>query len=150
MRLTTFAAGILTFGADVRTHSWIDRIPGGEAQQQPALRAGRTPVISNLDSKARVDNRGRASSRCACRSTSSTCSPRCATSSTGIVSNLKQEDFKILEDGAGAESCVFLERSEYADHAGPLDRYQRQHGPHAAAEQDAASRFLREVMRPKD
>jgi len=33
-----------------------------------------------------------------------------------IVGDMRQDDFKIFEDGPGTEDRVFLKRSDYADH----------------------------------
>src|SRR5262249_17368660 len=68
----------------------------------------------------------------------------------GIISNLKQEDFKILEDGVEQKVAFFSKDVDLPitlglliDTSGSMDRV-------LPAEQDAATRFLREVMRPKD
>jgi len=68
----------------------------------------------------------------------------------GIVSNLKESDFKILEDGVGQKVAYFSKDIDLPitlglliDTSGSMDRV-------LPAEQVAAVRFLREVMRPKD
>ncbi len=68
----------------------------------------------------------------------------------GIISNLKEEDFKILEDGVEQKVAYFSKDVDLPitlglliDTSGSMDRV-------LPAEQDAATRFLREVMRPKD
>jgi VWFA-related protein len=68
----------------------------------------------------------------------------------GIVSDLKQDDFKILEDGQEQKVAYFSKDVDLPitlglliDTSGSMDRV-------LPAEQDAATRFLREVMRPKD
>src|ERR1700741_3356626 len=68
----------------------------------------------------------------------------------GIISNLKKEDFKIREDGVEQQVAYFSKDVDLPitlglliDTSGSMDRV-------LPAEQDAASRFLREVMRPKD
>ena len=68
----------------------------------------------------------------------------------GIISNLKKEDFKIREDGVEQKVDYFskdvnlpITLGLLIDTSGSMDRV-------LPAEQDAATRFLREVMRPKD
>jgi VWFA-related protein len=68
----------------------------------------------------------------------------------GIVSDLKQDDFKILEDGQEQKVAFFSKDVDLPitlglliDTSGSMDRV-------LPAEQEAATRFLREVMRPKD
>jgi VWFA-related protein len=68
----------------------------------------------------------------------------------GIISNLKEDDFKILEDGVEQKVAYFSKDVDLPitlglliDTSGSMDRV-------LPAEQDAASRFLRQVMRPKD
>src|SRR5215469_8354969 len=68
----------------------------------------------------------------------------------GIVSNLKESDFKILEDGVEQKVAYFSKDIDLPitlglliDTSGSMDRV-------LPAEQVAAVRFLREVMRPKD
>ncbi len=68
----------------------------------------------------------------------------------GIVSDLKQDDFKILEDGQEQKVAYFSKDVDLPitlglliDTSGSMDRV-------LPAEQEAATRFLREVMRPKD
>ncbi len=68
----------------------------------------------------------------------------------GIVYDLTKEDFKISEDGVEQKVAFFAKEVNMPitlglliDTSGSMDRM-------IDAEQDAASRFLREVMRPKD
>jgi VWFA-related protein len=68
----------------------------------------------------------------------------------GIVSDLTQNDFKIFEDGQEQEIAFFqkdvnmpITLGMLMDTSGSMDRV-------IGAEQDTASRFLREVMRKKD
>src|ERR1700741_2320306 len=68
----------------------------------------------------------------------------------GIISNLKEADFKIREDGVEQKVAYFSKAGDLPitlglliDTSGSMDRV-------LPAEQDAASRFLRQVMRPKD
>jgi VWFA-related protein len=68
----------------------------------------------------------------------------------GIISNLKESDFKIREDGVEQKVAYFSKDVDLPitlglliDTSGSMDRV-------LPAEQDAASRFLRQVMRPKD
>ena len=67
-----------------------------------------------------------------------------------LVRNLKKEDFKIREDGVEQKVDYFskdvnlpITLGLLIDTSGSMDRV-------LPAEQDAATRFLREVMRPKD
>ncbi len=67
-----------------------------------------------------------------------------------IISDLKQEDFKISEDGQEQKVAYFAKEADLPitlgmlmDTSGSMDRL-------LSAEQDAAVRFLKEVMRPKD
>jgi len=67
-----------------------------------------------------------------------------------IISGLKKEDFKIFEDGQeqkvayfGKETDLPITLGMMMDTSGSMDRV-------LSAEQDAAVRFLKEVMRPKD
>src|SRR5580704_9560678 len=68
----------------------------------------------------------------------------------GIVSDLTQNDFKIMEDGQPQEVAFFSKEVNMPitlglliDTSGSMERV-------IGAEQDTASRFLREVMRKKD
>jgi VWFA-related protein len=68
----------------------------------------------------------------------------------GIISDLKQEDFKIYEDGQEQKVAYFAKEVDIPitlgmlmDTSGSMDRL-------LSAEQDTAVRFLKEVMRPKD
>src|ERR1700751_5369951 len=68
----------------------------------------------------------------------------------GIISNLKESDFKIREDGVEQKVAYFSKDVDLPitlglliDTSGSMDRV-------LPAEQDAATRFLRQVMRPKD
>jgi VWFA-related protein len=67
-----------------------------------------------------------------------------------IISGLKKEDFKIYEDGQeqkvaffGKETDLPITLGMMMDTSGSMDRL-------LGAEQDAAVRFLKQVMRPKD
>src|SRR5215470_13097335 len=68
----------------------------------------------------------------------------------GIVDDLKKEDFKILEDGQEQQVAFYQRETELPitlalliDTSGSMDRV-------LPAEQDAASRFIKEIMRKKD
>jgi len=67
-----------------------------------------------------------------------------------VVDDLKKEDFKILEDGQEQKVAFFQRESDLPitlalliDTSGSMDRV-------LPAEQDAASRFIKEIMRKKD
>ncbi|MGB0036421.1 MAG: VWA domain-containing protein [Candidatus Acidiferrales bacterium] len=68
----------------------------------------------------------------------------------GIINDLKKEDFRILEDGQEQKVAFFTRESDMPitlalliDTSGSMDRV-------LPAEQDAASRFIKEIMRKKD
>jgi VWFA-related protein len=68
----------------------------------------------------------------------------------GIIDDLKKEDFKILEDGQEQQVAFFQRESDLPitlalliDTSGSMDRV-------LPAEQDAASRFIKQIMRKKD
>jgi VWFA-related protein len=70
--------------------------------------------------------------------------------SHAIVADLKQEDFKILEDGQEQKVAFFSKEVNLPITLGMLIDTSGSMGRIIGAEQDAASRFIKEVMRPKD
>ena len=68
----------------------------------------------------------------------------------GIVSDLKKEDFKVMEDGVEQKISFFSKEVNMPITLGLLIDTSASMSRMIDAEQDAASRFLREVMRPKD
>src|SRR5271156_4212840 len=68
----------------------------------------------------------------------------------GIVNDLNKEDFKITEDGAEQKVEFFAKEVNMPITLGLLIDTSASMDRMIEAEQDAASRFLREVMRPKD
>jgi VWFA-related protein len=68
----------------------------------------------------------------------------------GIVADLKQEDFKILEDGQEMKVAFFSKELNMPITLGLLMDTSGSMGRIIGAEQDAASRFIKEVMRPRD
>jgi VWFA-related protein len=68
----------------------------------------------------------------------------------GIVNDLNKEDFKITEDGVEQKVEFFAKEVNIPITLGLLIDTSASMDRMIDAEQDAASRFLREVMRPKD
>jgi VWFA-related protein len=68
----------------------------------------------------------------------------------GIVNDLNKEDFKITEDGVEQKVEFFAKEVNMPITLGLLIDTSASMDRMIDAEQDAASRFLREVMRPKD
>jgi VWFA-related protein len=68
----------------------------------------------------------------------------------GIISDLTKEDFKIFEDGAEQKISFFSKEVDMPITLGLLIDTSASMDKIIDAEQDTASRFLREVMRPKD
>jgi hypothetical protein len=67
-----------------------------------------------------------------------------------IVTDLTKDDFKILEDGVEQKVAFFSKEVNMPITLGLLIDTSASMDRMIEAEQDAASRFLREVMRPKD
>jgi VWFA-related protein len=68
----------------------------------------------------------------------------------GIISDLTKEDFKVFEDGQEQKIAFFNKEVNMPITLGLLIDTSASMDRLINAEQDAASRFLREVMRPKD
>ena len=68
----------------------------------------------------------------------------------GIISDLTKEDFKIFEDGQEQKISFFSKEVDMPITLGLLIDTSASMDRMIDAEQDTASRFLREVMRPKD
>jgi VWFA-related protein len=68
----------------------------------------------------------------------------------GIISDLTQNDFKILEDGQEQKVAFFSKDVNLPITLGILMDTSGSMANIIGAEQDAASRFLRQVLRPKD
>jgi VWFA-related protein len=134
MRLTSFAAGILLLG--LAAFPALNAVGSGGAtelaqqqQSQPVPQA-QQPLnvqVTVVNVFATVRDKHHA-----------------------IISDLKKEDFKILEDGVEQKVAFFSKELELpitlgllVDTSGSMTRM-------LPAEQDAASRFLRQVMRKKD
>jgi VWFA-related protein len=68
----------------------------------------------------------------------------------GIVSDLNKDDFRILEDGQEQKVAFFSKEMNLPITLGLLIDTSGSMSRIIGAEQDAASRFVKEVMRPKD
>jgi VWFA-related protein len=68
----------------------------------------------------------------------------------GIISDLTKDDFKVFEDGVEQKVVFFSKEVNMPITLGLLIDTSASMDRMIGAEQDAASRFLREVMRPKD
>ena len=68
----------------------------------------------------------------------------------GIISDLTKDDFKVFEDGVEQKVAFFSKEVNMPITLGLLIDTSASMDRMIDAEQDAASRFLREVMRPKD
>src|ERR1700691_704611 len=68
----------------------------------------------------------------------------------GIISDLTKDDFKVFEDGVEQKVAFFSKEVNMPITLGLLIDTSASMDRMINAEQDAASRFLREVMRPKD
>jgi VWFA-related protein len=68
----------------------------------------------------------------------------------GIISDLTKDDFKVFEDGTEQKVAFFSKEVNMPITLGLLIDTSASMDRMIGAEQDAASRFLREVMRPKD
>jgi VWFA-related protein len=68
----------------------------------------------------------------------------------GIISDLTKDDFKVFEDGVEQKVAFFSKEVNMPITLGLLIDTSASMDRMIGAEQDAASRFLREVMRPKD
>jgi VWFA-related protein len=68
----------------------------------------------------------------------------------GIISDLTKDDFKVFEDGVEQKIAFFSKEVNMPITLGLLIDTSASMDRMIGAEQDAASRFLREVMRPKD
>src|SRR5580704_3209587 len=68
----------------------------------------------------------------------------------GIISDLTKDDFKVFEDGVEQKVVFFSKEVNMPITLGLLIDTSASMDRMIDAEQDAASRFLREVMRPKD
>lgn len=68
----------------------------------------------------------------------------------GIISDLAKDDFKVFEDGVEQKVAFFSKEVNMPITLGLLIDTSASMDRMINAEQDAASRFLREVMRPKD
>src|SRR6204780_4348931 len=68
----------------------------------------------------------------------------------GIISDLAKDDFKVFEDGVEQKVAFFSKEVNMPITLGLLIDTSASMDRMIDAEQDAASRFLREVMRPKD
>jgi VWFA-related protein len=145
MRLTTFAAGILTIGLTFGPTLGLPGLPVtkaaaqavGNAQNPGNQQKQQGPPQSQQPLKVEVN----------LVNVFATVRDK---RTKGIVSDLKQEDFKVLEDGQEQKVAFFSKDVDLPitlglliDTSGSMDRV-------LPAEQDAATRFLREVMRPKD
>jgi len=133
MRVTSFAAGILLLGLGgfPPLNAVGSGASGGQSasQQQPIPQA-QQPLnvqVTVVNVFATVRDKHRA-----------------------IISDLKQEDFKILEDGVEQKVAFFSKELDLpitlgilVDTSGSMTRL-------LPAEQDAAARFLHQVMRKKD
>lgn len=133
MRVTSFAAGILALGlGGLPALNAVAHAPaGGRAQskQEPVPQA-QQPLnvqVTVVNVFATVRDKHRA-----------------------IISDLKKDDFKILEDGAEQKVAFFSKELELPITLGLLIDTSGSMTRMLPAEQDAASRFLHEVMRKKD
>ena len=151
MRLTTLAAGIVTVGlAFLPTPG----VPGGSLASAAAQPAGNTQNPSNQPSQQgqdqqKQDPQSQQPLRVQVNLVNVFATVR-DKQHKGIISNLNKEDFKILEDGVEQKVAYFSKELDLPitlglliDTSGSMDRV-------LPAEQDAATRFLHEVMRPKD
>jgi VWFA-related protein len=173
MRLTPFAAGILTIGLTFAPSPNLSGAPaaGGTAESggNPQYPSNQAPSNQNPSNQApsnqappqnqqqqgqgqnqgQGQGRGQQPLRVQVNLVNVFATVR-DKQHKGIISNLKQEDFKILEDGVEQKVAYFSKEVDLPitlglliDTSGSMDRV-------LPAEQDAATRFLREVMRPKD
>ncbi|MGA8144595.1 MAG: VWA domain-containing protein [Candidatus Acidiferrales bacterium] len=152
MRLTTFAAGILAAGLSCGPILGLTGFPPAEAAAQAVSNAqnpSNQPAQQGQPGNQEQQNqKGQQPLRVQVNLVNVFATVR--DKHKGIVSNLKQEDFKILEDGQEQKVAYFSKDVDLPitlglliDTSGSMDRV-------LPAEQDAATRFLREVMRPKD
>src|SRR5580704_14417316 len=68
----------------------------------------------------------------------------------GVIGDLTKDDFKILEEGKEQQIAFFSRETDMPITLGILMDTSGSMGNIMGAEQDAASRFLKEVLRPRD
>jgi VWFA-related protein len=68
----------------------------------------------------------------------------------GVIGDLTKDDFKILEEGKEQQIAFFSRETDMPITLGILMDTSGSMGAIMGAEQDAASRFLKEVLRPRD
>ncbi|HXZ11417.1 MAG TPA: VWA domain-containing protein [Candidatus Sulfotelmatobacter sp.] len=134
MRLTLFAAGILVAGLAafpavnaVGSGGAAERAQQQQSQPVPQAQQPLNVQVTVVNVFATVRDKRRA-----------------------IISDLKKEDFKILEDGVEQKVAFFSKELELPITLGMLVDTSGSMTRMLPAEQDAASRFLRQVMRKKD
>jgi VWFA-related protein len=128
MRVTTFAAGILLLGlGGLPAFSALGGGQSASQQQPPQVQQPLNVQVTVVNVFATVRDKHHA-----------------------IISDLKQDDFKILEDGVEQKVAFFSKELDLPITLGMLVDTSGSMTRMLPAEQDAAARFLHEVMRKKD
>lgn len=162
MRLTSFAAPILSIGlASALTFSSVAGVPGFSAAKPANRAAGRVRSPENGQSQQeqqgqqgqqqdQQNKQPQAQQPLKIQVNLVNVFATVRDKHHAVVGDLTKDDFKILEDGQEQKVAYFSRDVDLPitlglliDTSGSMDRV-------LPAEQDAASRFLREVMRPKD
>ena len=149
MRLTSLAAGIFTLA--LTSYVGVTRVTPARGAAQPAPRA--TPRQQSGQQAGQPSNQQKLGQDQGPLKVATTIVNVFATvrnKQHGIVSDLTKEDFKITEDGVEQKVEFFSKEVNMPITLGLLIDTSASMDRMIDAEQDAASRFLREVMRPKD
>ena len=146
MRLTSLAAGILTLALTGYVGVTTETPAKGAAHPIPQTRSGEQGQQSNPQNVPQEQGQGPLKVQTNVVNVFATVRNK----QHGIVSDLTKDDFRITEDGVEQKVEFFAKEVNMPITLGLLIDTSASMDRMIDAEQDAASRFLREVMRPKD
>jgi VWFA-related protein len=146
MRLTSLAAGIFTLALAGYVGVTTEAPAKGAAQPEPQAQSNQQGQQSNPQNLPQDQGQGPLKITTNVVNVFATVRNK----QHGIVNDLNKEDFKITEDGVEQKVEFFAKEVNMPITLGLLIDTSASMDRMIDAEQDAASRFLREVMRPKD
>src|SRR6202041_3274575 len=146
MRRTSLAAGIFTLTLAGYVGVTTEAPAKGAAQPEPQAQSNQQGQQSNQQNLPQDQGQGPLKVQTNVVNVFATVRNK----QHGIVNDLNKEDFKITEDNVEQKIAFFSKEVNMPITLGLLIDTSASMDRMIGAEQDAASRFLREVMRPKD
>jgi VWFA-related protein len=165
MRLTSLAAGIFAVvvigyagltavssakGAGPQESGWKQGLTSLAGSLPTANRASNRILKPDLQSQSNQDQTSQGQQPLKVQTTIVNVFATARDKHHSIITDLTQDDFKVSEDGVDQKIAFFSKEVNMPITLGLLIDTSASMDRMIEAEQDAASRFLREVMRPKD